>query len=162
MKKIVLSLMVIAVLGLTAKVYAQKKDSLITLPTVTVTTTTNVNSTVSGVFKKTFPDAQNLEWYKLNKNYLAKFISEDMKRNAWFSKNGYMNYYVSFGDENNLPEAVRQRVTSAYEDYKITKAVNVKFSNREVWVINLEGLKQYLIIRVEGDEMEQVQKINKS
>ena len=141
---------------------AQKKDSIVTLPTVTVTSGTKVTAEVDKAFKKTFPDARNLKWYKLDKDYLAKFITEDMKHNALFKKNGQMKYDISFGYENNLPGEIRDRVQSAYGDYKITKAVNVKFSDRNVWVINLEGMKHYIMVQVEGDEMEEVQKITKS
>ncbi|HUZ57742.1 MAG TPA: hypothetical protein VMU83_03065 [Hanamia sp.] len=59
---------------------AQNKDSLITLPTITVTSGTVVSMEVDKAFKKTFPDAQNLKWYMLDKNYLAKFIEKDLKQ----------------------------------------------------------------------------------
>jgi hypothetical protein len=117
---------------------------------------------VDNAFRKAFPNAQKLRWYKLNKDYLAKFIAEDVNHNTLYAKNGYMKYDISFGHENNLPAEIRDRVKAAYEDYKITRAVNVKYSDSNIWVINLEGMNYYLLLRLEGEELEEVQKISKA
>ena len=142
--------------------FSQEKDSIVTLPTVTVTSATRVSAELNKAFRKEFPDAQNLQWYKLTKNYLAKFIQDDMQHNSLFAKNGKLQYDISFGYENNLPEAIRTQVQSAYTEYKITRAVRVTQSGREIWVVNLEGLKNYLVVRHEDGELQEVQRLNKS
>src|SRR6476469_5492165 len=85
------------------------------LPTVTVTSSATVTKDVDKAFKATFPNAENLRWYKLDKDYLAKFIVSDMSHNALFKKNGYLKYDVSYGNENNLPADILKQVQSAYE-----------------------------------------------
>jgi hypothetical protein len=39
---------------------------------------------------------------------------------------------------------------------------NVKESGRNIWVINLESLRNYVMVRVEEEEMEEVKRVNKS
>jgi hypothetical protein len=139
-----------------------QEDSVITLPTITVTSTTEVPSIVNTFFDRNFPDAFNLSWYKYDKDYLARFIENDMDHKALFKKNGVLKYDVSFGYESNLPENVLQMVQGAYPDHKIIRTFRVQEGGRDIWVVNLESLNNYVIARVEQDQLEEVQRFNKS
>lgn len=145
-----------------AELLAQDRDSVVQLPAVTVTAIARVNRDVSDAFKKAFPDAKKLRWYAFNRDYIAKFISDDMSHSALFKKNGYLKYDISYGSERNLPEEIRNRVQSTYQDFKIDRVANVKESGRNIWVINLESLRNYVMVRVEEEEMEEVKRVNKS
>ncbi len=147
---------------LTNELSAQQKDSVVVLPTVTVTSTSIVTKEVDKSFKKSFPNAENLKWYKLNKNYLAKFIQNDMKHNTLIAENGNIKYDISYGTESNLPEDLLVRIKGGYSEYNITRVANIKESNRNIWVINLESLKHIVLVRIEEDEMEEVERLNKS
>jgi hypothetical protein len=146
----------------TVRLWAQDKDSVTTLPTVTVTAGTKVNAEVDKAFKKTFPAAQDLKWYKLNKDYLAKFIESDMKHHALFSKGGRLKYDISYGYENNISEEMRKKIQGAYGEYDITRVANVKEAGRNIWVINLENPKHLVLVRVEDEDMEEVAKYDKT
>ncbi len=78
MKKQVLITLLLGLLLGSTQLSAQDMDSIVTLPTVIVSSGTTVSSEVDKAFKKTFPDAENLRWYTLDKNYLAKFIENDL------------------------------------------------------------------------------------
>ncbi|WP_018616420.1 hypothetical protein [Segetibacter koreensis] len=161
MKKKLLICMLVLAFPL-SELFSQVKDSIVQLAPVTVTSTAMVTKEVNKAFRKSFPDAQDLKWYRQDKDYLAKFIMNDMDHNALFKKNGYLKYDVAFGSEKNLPDAIRQQIQSAYEEFKITRAFNVKESNRDIWVVNLEGLKNYVMVRVEDGELEEVNKFKKA
>src|SRR4051812_1852345 len=77
------------------------------LPTVIVSNTSGVTKEVNKAFKTAFPNAENLTWYKVDKDYLAHFIMKDMAHSVLFKKNGYLKYDVSYGYENNLPEEIQ-------------------------------------------------------
>lgn len=132
------------------------------LPNVTVTTTSKVSEAVGKSFEKYFKNAVRPQWYKLNKNYFVKFISEDQKNTALFSKGGTLIYHISYGHENNLPEDIRKMVKSSYIDLNITTAIKVEEGGRNIWVINLEDEKNLVLVRVEDDQLEEVGKYNKS
>src|SRR3954451_9637882 len=83
------------------------QDSVKTLPTVTVTSSTNVTKKVSDAFHDDFKDAVNPTWYRLDKDYLVKFIMGDMNNSALYKKNGALVYQISYGKETNLPKDVR-------------------------------------------------------
>ena len=157
MKKQVFAVLLVVFLG-AGRLSAQEKDSIVTLPTVTVTSSSVVTKEVDKSFKKGFPKAQNLRWYKLDKDYLAKFIENDMKHQALFAKNGYLRYVISYGYQNHLPEDVLNKIKDAYDAYKITSVANVKVNDRNIWVINLESENHIVIARVEDEEMEEVGK----
>jgi hypothetical protein len=51
---------------------------------------------------------------------------------------------------------------AGYPDYNVTRAVNVKMDNRDLWVVNLESLKKWIIVRVEDGQMDEVENYNKA
>jgi hypothetical protein len=150
-----------AVLG-TGLLSAQGSASVTNLPTVTVTSGTIVNNEIDKAFRKTFPDAQNLIWYEINKHYIAKFIENDMSHQALFAKNGKLKYDISYGTEKHLPGMMLTKIQDAYNEYNITRVANVKEAGRSIWVINLDNLKHFVLVRMEEDEMEEVQKSDKT
>ena len=138
------------------------QEKVVTLPEVTVTSIALVAPNVNKSFKKAFPDAEDLNWYKYDKEYLAKFIVKDMNHNALFRQNGIMKYDISYGYEHNLPEKIKEMVTGVYDNYKIIRAINIKVTERNIWVVKLEGMKKYLTVRVEDDEMDEVESFFKA
>ena len=144
------------------RLFAQERDSVITLPEVTITGSAKISNELGKAFKKSFPGAEDLKWYKLDQDYLAKFIKEDMAHSSLFKKNGYLKYDISYGHENNLPTDAREMIQSSYKDYNITTAINVKSAGRDIWVVHLEGLKNLITVRVENQELEEVERFEKS
>ena len=154
--------MSVAIQFFSIAVFSQQKDTVVTLPEITITKSVNVTMEVDKAFVKAFPDAQNVKWYTLQKDFLAKFMENDVKHNALFKKNGYMKYDISFGKEENLPERIKKMIVDAYQEFKITNATNVKSAGRDIWVVNLEGIKSYIIVRVEEEELEEVKRYTKA
>lgn len=132
------------------------------LPPVTVTATSNVSRAVTKSFDKSFPDAQNTQWFKVNRRYLVDFISKDLKNRALYQKNGAMIYHLAYGTEQNLPDDVRKVVKSNYVDYNITHAIKVEQDNRNIWVVNLEDKNKLILVRIEDGALEEVGNYDKS
>lgn len=144
------------------KIFSQVKDSVTILPEITVRSGVAVNETLSKAFKKSFPGAQNLHWYKHDVHYLAQFMKDEMDHNALFRKNGYLVYDISFGYEKHLPADVLKMVQSAYDNFKIIRTFNVKTGGRDIWIVNLEGMTNYVVVRVEEEEMLEVERYKKA
>ncbi len=144
--------------------YSQDTSTITTLPSVTVTsktTTANVSEKVSKAFKAAFKDAEDPKWFKLNKDFLVNFIMNQQENSALFRKNGFMIYHLALGGEKSLPSDVRKIIKPNYYDYNITKVVKVSEADRNIWVVNLEDAKSFVIVRVENGELEEVQNLKK-
>jgi hypothetical protein len=114
--------------------YSQDRG-VTTLAPVTVTTantTADVSQKVVKAFKAAFKDAEDQRWFKLNKDFLVKFIMNQQQNNALFRKNGFMIYHLTFGGEKNLPADIRKIIKPNYYDYNITKVVNVNEADRNI------------------------------
>lgn len=151
-----------AVLLFCATLSAQEKDTIITLPEIRIATSTAVSENVSKSFKKAFPGAEQLVWYKYDQNYLAKFIMKDMDHNSLFRKSGVMIYDISYGYEKHLPSEISKMVNFVYDNYKIIRSINIKTEGRDIWVVKLEGLKKYATVRIEDGEMDEVERFDKA
>jgi hypothetical protein len=159
MKKIILTLFIaVQLLGLAA----QDKDAVVTLPEIRITSTSAITTSVYSSFRKAFPEAENLRWYKYDRDYLAKFFMKDMEHNTLFRKNGVMKYDISYGHDKDLPEKIKEDVLKAYDNYKIIRAIHVKAYERNIWIVKLEGERKYLTVRVEDGEMDEVESFYKA
>jgi hypothetical protein len=148
--------------GVYAQVDTTRTDTIKTLPPIVVTSKANIEARVTEAFDKQFKDAVDPQWYKLSKNYLVKFIQNDMTNNALYKKNGRLIYHIGYGQERNLPDDVRTLVKNSYADYNIISAVNVHQDERNVWVVGLEGMKKLIQVRVEDGQLEEVGNYDKS
>ena len=89
-------------------------------------------------------------------------MQNDQKNKALFQKNGYLIYHIVYGKETNMPDDIRKIVKTNYLDYNITSAINVKESGRNIWVVNVEDNKKFILVRVEDGELEEVGNYNKT
>jgi hypothetical protein len=161
MKKQLFAVTIAAFLG-AVQLSAQENESVTSLPTVTVTSGTVVNKQIDKAFWKEFPAALDLSWYEINKLYIVKFFENDMKHRALFAKNGKIKYDISYGNEKHLPGMMLTKIQDVYNEYNITRVANVKEAGRSIWVVNLDNLKHFVLVRMEEDEMEEVRKSDKT
>ena len=109
-------------------------------------------------FDKSFKDAANAQWYALDKRtYLATFTSKDGRDSrAAFSKNGYMYYAISNGDEKSLPKEERHVIKSNYIDYNISRVAEVNADGQKIWVVNLEDDDNVVVARTEKGSLDEL------
>lgn len=144
-------------------VVAQDSTNVKDLPPVTVTATSKkIPPIVWFNLSRYFPEAENPRWYALNKDYLVKFMTYRQEHRALFNKKGKVIYHISYGWEKALPATISRQVRTAYLDYEIYRAIKISERNRVVWVINLQDTKELVMIRVEDDELEEIQRLTKS
>ena len=142
--------------------FSQEKDSVVTLPEVVITAEWMINEQVDRSFAAKFPESYDIIWRKLNKDYLIKFIEGDVKHQSVFRKNGSIKYDIIYVNESHLPKKITDIVNRAYSDYIIKNGARIERGTQEFWIVNLEGNRSYIVVRVENDEIEQVRKIIKS
>ena len=121
-----------------------------------------VYENVQAEFEKRFSNAENVAWDNLGKNFLAKFSIDGVKYRTLFNAKGHLVYKNTYGDEKLLPTSLRKNLKRNYVEYLITSVVLVEEANREIWVVNLEDDTNYVIARVENDEIEEVKQYTKS
>lgn len=156
MKKIIFSLFSFILCLMVSSASAQ-----IVLPEVTITRLQSVPEKVDEAFQSSFKQAQEPEWYMANKNFLVKFINNDMKNSALFRKNGQLVYNIAYGYEKDLPENVSDLVKQKYKGYNIVVAFNVKQEGRNIWVVNLENDKNIVMARIEEGVLDEASRTRK-
>jgi hypothetical protein len=142
--------------------FAQDKDSVVMLPEVVVTAQGLINEQIDRSFAARFPESYDIVWRKLNKDYLIKFIEIDLKHQSLFRKNGSLIYDIVYVNENHLPKKILDLVTQGYSDFKITNGARIERAGQEFWIVNLEGIRSYVVVRVEDGDINEVKKIRKN
>lgn len=141
--------------------FSQDKDSVVTLPEVVITSEWMINEKIDRSFASRFPESYDIIWRKLNKDYLIKFIEVDLKHQSLYKKNGSLVYDIIYVNENHLPKKILDQVNRAYPDFTITNGARIERAGQEFWIVNLEGIKSYVVIRIDNEELSEVKKIIK-
>ena len=131
-------------------------------PVITNNSYAKVYENVKNDFDKVFPKAENVVWDNVGKNFLAKFSIGNVNYRALLNPKGHLIYKNTYGNEKLLPTYLRKNVKSNYVEYQITAVALVEEAGRSIWVINLEDETNYVIARVENDEIEQVRQYMKT
>jgi hypothetical protein len=143
----------LAVNSVNAQQQIIKKD---TLATVFITSTANVNQSVTNAFNKTFKTATEPRWFVYDKNCMVKFIMNEQKNSALYDKQGYLIYHISYIDESYLPDETKEQIISNYPKSKVLNVFCVNQNNRSIFVINLEYGKNIVFTRFEDDKLVEV------
>lgn len=155
------SLLLVSLLLASAS-FAQQKDSVVTLPEVVITSPRSISKQLNQSFDKKFPDAYQARWSKLNKDYLAKFMQMDVKHQSLFRKNGSLKYDIIYMTESHLPKNIFDLVSRSYDDYNIQHAARVERAGQVFWMVNLEGIRSYVVARIDDNDISEVKRIEKS
>jgi hypothetical protein len=108
-----------------------------------------VTEKVSESFSHLFKGAVAPRWFVVDKGFLVKFILNDQKNKAIFSKDGQLVYLLAFGNEKQMPADIRTIVKSKYFDYEITSTVKVNIDESTTWLVNVEDANQFIMLRID-------------
>jgi hypothetical protein len=122
----------------------------------------NLNIKIKRSFIQYFEDATNQRWFESDKNFLVKFNMNGLENRALFAGDGRLIYHITYGTEKNLPANVRSLIKSTYYDQAITRILKVTQDHRLIWVIHLEDNHEYIMARVEDNELEETKRMLKT
>ena len=112
-------------------------------------------------FNKTFKNAESIKWEQLDDNFLATFVRDHVTTKSLFDKKGNVICMISYSSEKKLPVYIKSLVTNNYRNYAITSVANILQDNRKIWIIKLEGKSNYAAVRIENDEIDEIENFQK-
>jgi hypothetical protein len=131
-----------------------------TLNEVVIRSTSLVDQVVTKAFTNDFKNAISPRWYKVDKNYLVKFITTDQKNHSLYNKKGVLIYHIGYlFDVVSLPNDIRAAVNIKYPDCKILTAIHVNQDERDIWMVNLKVGGELVLAQIEDEQVEEVQRI---
>ncbi|UKJ06165.1 hypothetical protein [Solitalea lacus] len=159
MKKLISSLFVGILFSI---IHVNSTLAQVNLPDVVVSSSSSstiINQKVSKSFHDLFKSATNVKWVEIDQRFVAKFIMDDQKNQAVFTKNGELVYHLTYGFEKNLPKEIRAQVKSKYFDYSITSAIHVSQEGRSIWLVGLEDSQYLISVRLEDGSMNEIERL---
>lgn len=105
------------------------------------------------ILKTEFPHFSNPVWNETETTYQVKFNESDGIR-CWLilnKKKGTTQALVRYYGENELPANVRDFLNSDFPKSKISGVTEVNVDNKRVYQINIEGAKDWNIVRIDDD-----------
>jgi hypothetical protein len=113
-------------------------------------------------FSKSFKNAEGIKWEQLDDNFLATFVINNVKTHSLFNKKGKMIYTIEYVSGKQLPGYVRNLVVNTYRNYAITSAAGILQDNRKIWIVKLANETNYIAVRIEGGDMEEIENFRKA
>ena len=113
-------------------------------------------------FDKQFPAAENVRWSRAGRNFLSNFSSTGKKYAVLFKPQAFVVYKIIYGKEKDLPVDLRRWIKRRYVECNIESAIQVQEAGRDIWLINVVDDTEFTWVKVENDEIVEVQKYRKS
>lgn len=154
--------LIFAMLTIGTTALSQGIKSEIKLPVMNITSKGTVSQTVDTVFGQMFPKETQSTWFKINKTYIADFITHDISRQKLFTRTGSLKYEITYMRDDMVPGDIVSLISMAYDSYLITSGARVVRAGQELWLINLEGPCGYVIVRAEEGDLTEVVRVFKS
>lgn len=107
-------------------------------------------------------DEKKIQWDLLGQNISAHFKSKNTNTKMLFNKNGRLIYSIDYLTGENLPQEIRKKVMEDYWHYDISCAARVKEAGTLVYIINLEGKRDYINVVVEDGKIGEIAHYKKS
>ncbi|MGE5107453.1 MAG: hypothetical protein ACM3H8_07905, partial [Sphingobacteriales bacterium] len=131
-------------------------------PVVVSTSSGQMNEKVWSAFQSDFKDAKNVTWYKNEKNYMIKFVLNEIAQQVLYNSKGQQIYHLSYVEESGMPADVVKLIKATYYSYTITLGIKIEQDGKNIWVINLEDANKLLFVRIENNETELVKELEKA
>jgi hypothetical protein len=122
----------------------------------------DVNKKVLKHFNKAFRNAENIRWRKLDNNFLAMFTKGDITTKSLFDKKGPLIYSIDYFLVKELPDDIRNIVINNYRQYAVTSVVRVQQDSQKIWIVKLADKANYVAVRIENGEMQEVENFQKA
>lgn len=112
-------------------------------------------------FEKSFKATSNVNWYKGENGFIVFFYQEKMKKICYYSTKGNWLYMLFSYNEDKLVRPVWHRVKQVYYEYSIIWVNEIQTMRKTIYVVHLEGKENFKNIRVDDENMSEIQEIRK-
>jgi hypothetical protein len=105
-------------------------------------------------FVKSFKDVQNEKWYKISDGFISSFIKDGVQTKVVYDLKGTRHCVLSAFNENQMPADTRSEVKSAYPDYNIIVAYEIKFEMDSTYIVKIETPVSLKILQLYNGQIE--------
>jgi hypothetical protein len=112
-------------------------------------------------FEMTFPAAISPLWIRESGFLYVSFINEGNKTSAVFTPGGDMNYAIANLDVSNMPSGMVQKIKMSYPSCSIFNIKQIMTDNISVYEVILQDIRQFIVLSISHDEIEEVKKVTK-
>ena len=114
-------------------------------------------------FSLAYPNVTDGYWRSSSDGgYICQFEESEVTDQVRYNKRGRWVCTIAGYDAVKLPAAVREAVLNCYEGYRITYVHEIDLNApAPVYILNIETLSKFRIIRVVGDDIEEIRHFDK-
>ncbi len=125
--------------------------------------TGRVSPSVVRIFLKAYKDVSDEKWIEVKDGFVAMFTRNGMDYQVAYTKRGNLVHTIRSYDEDKMSQELRHVVKSTYYDYNINRVHEIETPRDPItYVVQLEGKKDLINLKLYEGEMEEIQKFNKS
>ena len=102
-------------------------------------------------FASKFGSSLNETWYQINDGFVSNFKLDGFANRVYYDRKGRWQYTVKTYGEKKLPRDIRSIVKSTYYDYSITMVEEVQSADNMIYVVHIDGEKDFMKLRISKD-----------
>jgi len=121
------------------------------------------NDKVLNNFKKTFPNADSVQWSEGKEEYNVYFINDGVRCRAWYDEDGNVMKAIRYLDASMLPPMVAGNVRKKYPGLRIYGVTEYAAQDEFYYQLMLEGDKKWYTVNSDAvGNLTMINKLNKA
>ena len=112
-------------------------------------------------FSILYPDPNNPQWTEINNVLFVSFTNNGNKTRACFTKDGKMNYAITDCHLPQLPEELKQHITTKYPGYTVFNAIEINAYNKIAHQVILEDATGFITLKSTDEGIDETSKVSK-
>lgn len=129
-----------------------------------VDNTENISMKAVNNFKHRYKEVSNVKWMSLSDGYLARFSSGNILNWVFYYTNGNLAGTIKGYEAALLPKEIVQTMKEKYASYKVVyvnEAELVEIQGSPTYVLQLQGKKDFKVVRICDAEVDELNDLNK-
>ncbi|MDX2045653.1 MAG: hypothetical protein SFU87_02655 [Chitinophagaceae bacterium] len=99
-------------------------------------------------FKNKFPFVTDDCWLKIEKGYVAKFISNAVPYNVFYDNRGRFIYSASYYEAERMPQNIKKIFQKKYPGYSVKTVTEVNADEGTVYLVHIKTSEDFKIVQV--------------
>ena len=79
-----------------------------------------------------------------------------------YDKKGNWHHTIRYYDETKLDNSIRETVANSYKGYEIKGITEVSYAGEMAYLVSIESLRDWKVLRIQNDAMEEIKSFQKS
>jgi hypothetical protein len=121
-----------------------------------------INKRAIRQFVSWYKGIENEKWYSVSNGMIVRFQEKGLENMAAYNTKGRWLFTITYLNESQLPERIRDLIKSDYPDYAISTIEALENSSTSLYIVHMQNEYSWKNLRIFEEQMDVIQDFSKN